>query len=318
MAYLYFTLICLFFGSNFILMDRATRWFGPVEVGFLRLSSAAVLLGILWYVIERKERLSHGRWRHILFVGLVGNSFPYVAQPFLIGKDFGHSFFGVMVSFAPLLTILVSIPMLGIKPKPRQVVGVLAGLMFIGMLLLDGSERGMEPWMLAIAATVPLCYAVGNTWLRKSLGDEPPTLLAALLMVSAAGFLSPLLAPSPVQRAMTLSPPAVREDFWVALGAVLWLGAVGTGACVWMFVRLVQDRGPLFAGMVTYVVPVMALMWGLVDGEAITTRQLIAIGGILSMVALVQAPASEIPDVVQESDDGFHAEPQPKPQAADG
>jgi drug/metabolite transporter (DMT)-like permease len=55
-----------------------------------------------------------------------------------------------------------------------------------------------------------------------------------------------------------------------------------------LFIHLVVKEGPLFAGMVTYVVPVFALMWGAFDGETITLRQLAAIGGVLGMVALVQ------------------------------
>jgi hypothetical protein len=55
-----------------------------------------------------------------------------------------------------------------------------------------------------------------------------------------------------------------------------------------LFIDLVVKEGPLFAGMVTYVVPVLALAWGAIDGETITGQQLAAIGGVLAMVALVQ------------------------------
>jgi len=50
----------------------------------------------------------------------------------------------------------------------------------------------------------------------------------------------------------------------------------------------VLERGPLFAGMITYVVPMLALTWGRFDHETITTRQMAAIAGVLAMVALVQ------------------------------
>jgi drug/metabolite transporter (DMT)-like permease len=74
----------------------------------------------------------------------------------------------------------------------------------------------------------------------------------------------------------------------MALGALTILGAVGTGVAVLLFINLVVKEGPLFAGMVTYVVPLFALMWGAADGETITSRQLLAMAGVLSMVALVQ------------------------------
>jgi drug/metabolite transporter (DMT)-like permease len=74
----------------------------------------------------------------------------------------------------------------------------------------------------------------------------------------------------------------------MALGALATLGVLGTGVAVLLFIHLVVKEGPLFAGMVTYVVPTLALVWGAVDGEPVTARQVAAIVGILAMVALVQ------------------------------
>jgi len=63
---------------------------------------------------------------------------------------------------------------------------------------------------------------------------------------------------------------------------------VSTGIALLLFVQLIKNQGPLFAGMVTYVVPVLALLWGQFDGERLTSLQVGAIGGVLAMVALVQ------------------------------
>jgi drug/metabolite transporter (DMT)-like permease len=63
---------------------------------------------------------------------------------------------------------------------------------------------------------------------------------------------------------------------------------LSTGIATLMFLRMVQDQGPLFAGMVTYVIPLVALAWGQFDGERLTTLQIAAISGVLAMVALVQ------------------------------
>ena len=74
----------------------------------------------------------------------------------------------------------------------------------------------------------------------------------------------------------------------MALGSIAVLGILGTGFAVLLVIWLIVTKGPLFAGMVTYVVPTLALVWGAVDGEVITTRQLLAMAGVLGMVALVQ------------------------------
>jgi drug/metabolite transporter (DMT)-like permease len=74
----------------------------------------------------------------------------------------------------------------------------------------------------------------------------------------------------------------------MALGAIAVLGILGTGFAVLSVIWLIVTKGPLFAGMATYVVPTLALVWGAVDGEMITARQLLAMAGVLGMVALVQ------------------------------
>lgn len=310
MAYVYFTVVCLFFGSNFILMDRATRWFGPAEVGFGRVTSAAVILAILWATIDRRQRL---RWRDLPVIGAIGllaNAYPYAAQPMLISSGFGHSFFGMTVAFTPLLTILVSIPMLGVKPTKRQMIGVLGGLLFVFLLMYDGEQRGIHLGLLAMAVTIPLSYAIGNTWIRRSLHDSDPSPLSTFMMAAASLALAPLAFGQAAPEALGVAPPDPREEYSVALMALLMLGACGTGACVWAFVRMVQERGPLFAGMVTYVVPVIAMLWGLVDNETITTRQLVAIAGVLAMVTLVQSPSRASEPDPADSDE-WQAEPLP-------
>ena len=290
MAYLQFALICVLFGSNFILMDRANQWFGPMEIGMGRLLSAAIFLGLCWFLFERRRRFHWSDLPSVLFVGIISNAYPYVAQPALISQGFGHSFFGMTVAFTPLLTILVSLPVLGVRPTARQLIGVIGGLAFIALLMFDGSVRGLTPGMLAIAVTVPLSYAIGNTWIGHKLSDADSTPLALAIVTVAILTLCPLFASPVLQSRLDINPPEVRANFGVAAAAMLWLGAMGTGACIWIFVRLVQSHGPLFAGMVTYVVPVIALTWGFLDEEKITTRQIMAIAGILSMVALVQVP----------------------------
>src|SRR4029078_6870788 len=69
---------------------------------------------------------------------------------------------------------------------------------------------------------------------------------------------------------------------------LLLLGIVGSGVSTMAYIWLVLKRGPLFAGMTTYVVPVIALLWGTLDHEAISGQQAMAIAGVLGMVALVQ------------------------------
>jgi drug/metabolite transporter (DMT)-like permease len=275
-------------GASFILMERATHAFGPVGVAIGRLAGGAVVLAIVWWVQRGRH---HVRWAdvpRIAGVALVGTAVPFAVQPYCLGQGFGHSYFAMMVGLVPLATILVSVPMLGVWPTVRQVIGVLGGFACMLLLLHDGTLRGISPGILALALTVPVSYGLGNTYVKWKLSHVHSVPLTTLLLATAAAWLVPLeLVPGVLAR-FGLGGPTQPHDWPMAIGAIAVLGILGTGFAVLLVIWLIVTKGPLFAGMVTYVVPTLALVWGAVDGEVITMRQLLAIAGVLGMVALVQ------------------------------
>ena len=114
-------------------------------------------------------------------------------------------------------------------------------------------------------------------------------MLTFICLLTTSVLLTPytLLEASP--STMTSNDPTAVTIAWVS---AISLGVFGTGIALLCFTIMIQRRGPLFAGMVTYVIPVIALIAGAVDGEYISPLQIIAIVGILLMVAIVQWPAS--------------------------
>jgi drug/metabolite transporter (DMT)-like permease len=280
--------ICLTWGASFILMERATHAFGAVDVAIGRLGGGAAVLALVWWVQRAKHRVAWPDVARIAGVALVGNTLPFVVQPYCLAQGFGHSYFGMLVGLVPLATIVVSVPMLGVWPTGRQLAGVVGGFACMVLLVHDGAARGMSAGLLALALTVPLCYALGNTYLKWQLAHVHAVPLTTLVLALAAAWLVPLeLLPGVLER-LGLAGPTQPHDWALALGSLAVLGFVGTGVAVLAFIHLVVKEGPLFAGMVTYVVPVLALLWGAADGEAITAGQSAAIAGVLAMVALVQ------------------------------
>jgi drug/metabolite transporter (DMT)-like permease len=293
MPYVSILIIFLIWGSSFILMDRALAALGPVEVAIARLLSGATVVGCYWYFSRQPARFTCVQWAHIGLVACLSNTLPFVIQPYLLGQGFGHSFFGTMVALVPLATILVSIPMLGIWPSRRQTVGVVGGFICVAALMHDGSIRGMSFGLLALAVSVPMSYAFGNTYIRWKLNDLPAEPLTALFLGLGGLMLVPLELMPDVLQQLHISRPATPHHWPLALAAIGLLGIVGTGMTILVFIRLIQRQGPLFAGMVTYIIPVIALLWGYVDGESISSQQMIAIAGVLAMVGLVQWGAAE-------------------------
>lgn len=271
----------------FILLDRVTEVMGPVEIALWRFGGGVAVLGFIWWLTQRKYRLSRGEWAKIVFIALVFNAPPQIVLAYLIHQGFGHSFFGPMVAPIPLITILVSIPLLGVWPTGRQLVGVLGGLACMWLIVDDGFDRGMSLTFVALALSIPVASAVCNTIIKWKLGGVPAVPLTTAILIVAGLSLAPLQFSPSAMAALHLANPAADPT------AVTWvylfiLGVVGTGLSTAVFVWMIKERGPLFAGMTTYVVPIVSLLWGSFDHERISVQQTAAIAGVLAMVAMVQ------------------------------
>ena len=117
---------------------------------------------------------------------------PQVIQAYVLEQGFGHSFFGTMVAAIPLLTILVSVPMLGMLPTGRELFGVLGGLACMFLLVEDGVHRGMSSGLLALTLIIPLSSALSNTFIKWKLPHVPAAPLTTMLLVVAGLALVPL------------------------------------------------------------------------------------------------------------------------------
>jgi drug/metabolite transporter (DMT)-like permease len=285
MPYLIFLLICTMWGSSFILMKKASLAFSHLEIGAGRVIGGAVILGILYWWRANHQPLRKADLPLLAFIIVIGFAWPYTVQPYLVALH-GSAFIGMTVSFVPLMTILVSVPILGVYPSLRQLIGVLGALICLGFLMVDGIDRKIPPGDLCLAATVPLTYSITNACISRWLRHMPSLQLTLFCLVGSSLVLLPLSL-------VTHSPvPASQQEMLLAVASLILLGVASTGMGNFLFNKLLQEHGPLFAGMVTNLVPVGAVMWGWFDEERVTPLQCVALAGILSMVALVQYGAA--------------------------
>jgi drug/metabolite transporter (DMT)-like permease len=281
MHHLNFLTLVLVWGSNFILMKRGTDAFHALEVAFGRVLGGALVLAAVLAWRGKAWEWRRLPWRLITFCTLLGYVWPYFIQPVLVARH-GGAFIGLSVAFVPLLTILVSIPLLRVWPTPQQVVGVLGALACIAGLMWDGLDRNVPPLDLLAAFSVPTAYAIVNTLVRKSMNNVPSLQLSVAILGIGTLALAPaaLWCPSPAD--------ATAEEVRLAWMSVFVLGVLGTGWGTLVFNGLIQAKGPLFAGMATYLVPLIALAWGWYDRESVTPTQVACLFGVLVMVAIAQ------------------------------
>lgn len=291
MPYVMFVLMCLIWGASFLLMRWAADLFNAQAISAGRMFGGMLVLFVIWGILRRVSK----RWRGWAFtrrdipalglVVVVGFIVPWTLQPYLIGTYQQSGLFGMMVALVPLLTVAVSVPMLGTRPTARQGLGVLLGLAMITILLGDAvNAHGVPVWAMLLALAVPLCYAISNTWVKLRFHDVDTLLFSATVMGLGLLFILPMAR-------LNANPP---NDVQIskAIASVAFLGIAGSGLAMWMFYKMIQLRGPLFAGMVTYVVPGIAVLLGwALEGEVVTRWQMVALFGILCSVTLVQWPS---------------------------
>ena len=262
-----------------MLFRSAGLAFGPLTIGASTTFGGALVLWISWLVKQNTWQIRRQHLIPLLIVSLLGYIIPYAAQPFLI-KLIGHGFIGMMVALVPIFTILVSIPLLGVYPSRKQFLGILIGMVCLSLMVIDGLDRNVSWFFLFMALSVPLCYAIANTLVQRSFQDLPPIILVALLMTAGTIVLTPL--------ALVFETITIDDNFVTAIVAIILLAIFARGIAMLFFYKMIKTNGPLFAGMVTYVIPIEALMWSWLDNERITLMQVSAILIVLLVVGVVQ------------------------------
>jgi len=285
MSHLIFILVCCIWGTSFILMKRALLSFDFISIGAGRVIFGALVLGLVWLLQKQRWPLRRKDIGPLLLLAAVAYCVPFCMQPYVIDKvekaaGHGSAFAGMLVSFVPLFTVVVSIPLLKVYPTRRQLLGVIGGLVFLFCLFANELKQDVPLMYLVLGSISPLCYATGNAYIKRRFHHVSPLALS----FAALAITGMLLAPA----SAATNRITVNESFGLAFGCLALLGVVGTGITTFLFYRLIHHHGPLYAGMVAYIIPCLAVVIGWLDNERITAGQLGAILGVFAMVGLVQ------------------------------
>jgi drug/metabolite transporter (DMT)-like permease len=246
-------------GSSFLLIAVALEAFSPIQIVLGRLVAGASVLALIVGVRRLPLPRSMVTWGHLAVMGVVANIIPF----FLFGwgqERITSGLAGVLNGSTPLFTLVFAIAAL---PEERlrtmRAVGLLLG--FAGVVIVVGPWDGNPltsslPGQLACLGAAA-CYGVAFVYARRFLAPlrHPTVVLAAGQLGMAALLLavaSPVVARQPVAAS------------WLAIGALLLLGAVGTGLAYLLYYRLITDSGATTASMVAYLIPIVAVVLGVI------------------------------------------------------
>jgi drug/metabolite transporter (DMT)-like permease len=274
--------LAVIWGTSFILIKRGLEYFSSTEVGALRISIAFLVLSPIAFARIRK--ISRREWKLFLLVGLIGSGFP----AFLFAKaqtGIDSSLAGILNSLTPLFTMLVGLSFFSMKPKWFNIVGVLIGLTgAIGLISISGGkgfEFNFQYAVYIIIATI--CYAINVNIVKYKLKDtDALTITAFSFFTIGLPVLIYLLVFTGFLTQITSEPGALK-----GLGYITILAVVGTGIALIAFNKLVKIASPIFAASVTYLIPIVAVIWGAIDAEKMETISFLWMGVILLGIFLV-------------------------------
>jgi drug/metabolite transporter (DMT)-like permease len=286
LPWIMFIALAMIWGSSFILMKRGLQSFTYTQVGTMRVSIAALFMtvvGFRHFKNFRKKDLAA-----LAIVGFLGNAIPYVLFPLAV-NHLDSGVVGIINSLVPLFTVLIGGWFFGQKATGTQWQGVAVGLIGAAVLILpvksmlSGAfqiEGELGYGLFGVLAT--LMYGTSVNTLKMKLPHLKAVTVTTLSLATAAPFTIGVSLASGVTEVFKTDPNA-----WTNLGYVAVLGVIGSGVAVILFNRLIQMTTALFSSSVTYAIPVVAILWGIWDGEQILWNHLLGLGIIVTGIYLV-------------------------------
>ncbi|WP_041495409.1 DMT family transporter [Nonlabens marinus] len=298
LKYVYLIILSVIWGTSFILIKKAlgqdssgNLTLQPLQLGALRtMISGVILISIGWNSFSKTKRKD---WPWLALSGLLGTFFPAFLFAYA-QTEIDSAISAILNSTVPLITLILGAVLFGISFSRRQLLGVIIGLGGAVGLILAGMESNPEQNYLFVGLVLIACccYASNVNIIKRYLQNIKP------LAIATANFVFIL----PLAIIVFLSADGAQLEFTsnavlTSLGYIVILCVFGTVAAKVMFNKLVQMTSPVFASSVTYLMPVIGLTWGTLDGETFTIWQGVATGIIILAVILVtrgkKEPASK-------------------------
>lgn len=263
-------ILAFVWGSSFILMKKALLGVNQVQLGALRILITAVFLLLIGFKSLKKIKGRH--WKYIIYTAILGTFFPAFLFAFAL-KELDSSIAAILNSLTPFNTFIFGVLFFGFVFKKRQLIGVFIGLIGTLLLILKGASLNPNQnyWFVLLVMIASIGYALNVNMIKKHLSD------LNALSITTGNFLVMILPTFFVlYYSDFFSEFTMTETQMASLGYISILAILGTGIAKVLFNKLIQISTPVFSSSVTYLIPMVAVFWGLVDGEKLSFVQLVA------------------------------------------
>ncbi len=277
LAWTILVILALVWGTSFILIKRGLEVYSAGEVGALRILAACIFM--MPMSIPKLKKLSSRHLKMLFGIGLLGSFFP--AFLFALGQtrlDSGVT--GVMNGLTPIFVLLIGASIFKQKFEKTKYIGVALAFIGTAILLTAGSSQagfsGINYYAVFIVVAT-MCYGANLNIIKYYFADLSAVVITSVSILLVGPFAAIYLFGFTDFADNVNTVPGGLE----ALGYISLLGIMSTGVALILFNRLVQLTTPIFSSMVTYLIPIVALTWGILDGETLVVGQIAGIAAIL-------------------------------------
>lgn len=280
--WVYLIVLSIIWGTSYILIKKGLEGFTPIQLGAVRIVMAALFLFLIGF--KSLRFITKQQWKWIAISGMVGSFFPVFLFSFA-ETEIDSGIAAILNSLVPLFTIFIGFLFFRIVFTRNQVIGVVVGLFGAAILIFLGASinPGQNYWYSGLVVLASLCYACNANIIKNKLHKVSP-------MGIAVGNFTVMLLPALVILLFSgVFDKEVMEgeSFLSSLGYIAILCIFGTCVAKVMFNKLIHISSPVFSVSVTYLIPIVGVFWGILDGERFNIWQLLASGIILLGIYLV-------------------------------
>ena len=270
--------ISLTWGSSFILIKKSLIAFSPYEIGAIRVVGSGLILAIIGIPSLLRMRRNTLLW--VIIAGFFGNFLPMFLFP-IAQTRVSSSLAGILDSLVPIFILAFGFLFFGIKSKLTQIIGAIIG--FIGAAsLIFFSESDSESSQFGYAMLIILggaSYAVNSLIVKEKLPNLDAIKLTAAVYTFWAIPSAIILYFTGMIQNFKMKPTYVEPLFYMA-----FLTIFGTAIAMLLYFKLIQNTSAVFASISSYLLPVVAIIWGNLDGEKFSFWYIV--GGILILIGI--------------------------------
>ena len=274
-------ILSIIWGSSYILIKKGLTGLTPIQLGSLRVIVTTMLIAPIGY--QKIKKIPKEKLKWVMFSAFIGSFLPAYLFAFA-ETQISSSVTAVMVSLTPLFTLLISVIIFGEELLRKQVLGVIVG--FLGIIVLINNELLESSFSLLYVMFVIIaafCYAVNANVLKYKLPNIPALgiVFMSFLYMFIPAFIILFFSDFPFSD-FTSNPLIIESIIYIII-----LALFGTAIAKVLYIKLLAISTPVFSVSTTYLMPIVAIFWGLLDGEIFQPIQFVGTLIILMGVYLV-------------------------------